>query len=65
VDATQPSEVDGSSDGSAKQSSKEGIDTLLERLLVGELRIKVDPLTGEIVGSDGIGADRETPPRAP
>lgn len=55
MEKTPPSEVDGSSNGSPKQ---EGIDTLLERLLVGELRIKVDPLTGEIIDSDEHPADR-------
>lgn len=57
MEKTPPSEVDGSSNGT--------IDTLLQRLLVGELRIKVDPLTGEIIDSSENPADKETYPPAP
>ena len=60
METTPPSEVDGSSNGSPSQSSKVGIDGLLERLLVGELRIRVDPLTGQIIGSDEDPAEKET-----
>ena len=65
MEITPPSEVDGSSNGSLEQSSQEGIDRLLERLLVGELRIRVDPLTGQIIGSDEEPADKETSPPSP
>ena len=56
METTPPSEVDGSSNGT--------VDALLERLLVGELRIKVDPLTGEIIDPDEDPVDKETSPPA-
>jgi len=62
VEPTPPSEVDGSSNGSPSET----VDAWLAKLLVGELRIRVDPLTGEIIATDpetGDGApDQETSP---
>jgi len=62
VEPTPPSEVDGSSNGSPSET----LDGLLTKLLVGELQIRVDPLTGEIITTDpptGDGApDQETSP---
>jgi hypothetical protein len=61
VEPTPPSEVDGSSNG----SPKDDVDRLLAQLLVGDLRVKVDPLTGQIIGSDEEPAAGETSPPAP
>jgi hypothetical protein len=62
VEPTRPSEADGSSDG----EPKEEIDRLLARLLVDEVRVKVDPLTGEILDSDDdVATGEEASPPVP
>ena len=62
MEPTPPSEVDGSSNGSPSET----VDAVLTKLLAGELRIRVDPLTGEIIPADpktGDGApEKETSP---
>ena len=62
MEPTRPSEADGSSNG----KTKEEIHRLLARLLVDELSVKVDPLTGEILDSDDeVATGPEAPPPAP
>ena len=58
MEPTRPSEADGSPDG----STEDEIDRLLAKLLVEKLQVKVDPLTGEVLDSEG---GEDGPPPSP
>ncbi|TMG05302.1 MAG: hypothetical protein E6I06_11925 [Chloroflexi bacterium] len=61
---SKPSKAGDGANGNPSQS----IDSWLARLLVGELQVRLDPLTGEILAADGgtpSPGGEEVPPAAP
>jgi hypothetical protein len=64
VKPSEPSRVGDGANGNPTQS----IDSWLAKLLVGDLQVRVDPLTGEILAGDGATpppGGKEVPPPAP
>ncbi len=49
MDPSPPPEADGSSNGASGEAIDDAIDDFLASLLIGQVRVKVDPASGKIV----------------